>query len=827
MILDRSQQEIVAIKGEQALVLAGPGCGKTHILAQRIISAHCRDGVDFGDMACLTFTNRASREMNRRIVSELGYSPEGLFVGNIHRFCIRFLYDNALLPDDVSVMDEEDRDMWLSESLGLRRVIDRKQVIDTYILLFEQEHGFRKDLQRRLDFRPSETHVRAAVAYRDFKVENKLVDFDDVLLLAYDALSREYAGTLKHSDYHWLQVDEVQDLTPLQLAIIDLISGDCGFTSVYFGDEQQAIFEFIGAGGPALDKLKQRCAGHIYRLRRNYRSPSYLVELCNSFAAANLGIHPDDLPQSDEPSARHDGALQLLGASDYNLAYAVAAKVRAWLDGTDGERIAVLTRTNDEAEDLSALLSANGIGHTLVSRKDLFKQVTYKTVFAHFAVVANPMRITEWARLLYQMRAVRNLSEARSFVYALREVGATPADLMAGDGLSGMSRLVRHFEQGEIVVFDTETTGLDVFNDDIIQIAAVRYKNGSRVDDGGFEVLIKTEKALPAMLADGIVNPMVDVYKNGMPVSPGEAFEAFARYVGTAVLCGHNADFDRDILRNNYLRRTSMDVTASLNREVIDTLYVSKLLYPGLKSYKLQKLIEYLGIDAANSHNAADDVMATALLLETLFAAAREKDQRQNEFISSPMVRKVSLKINDIYRHMYNNMRDGLRTGNGCGLGEEMDRVYQDFVAKGVVNPVGRWREVVDFVSDVLSDCSAVGDGRRMLYAHLHELRTFNEGDLIASGNNGERVTVMTVHKAKGLEFENVILYNACERSYGRGVDSARVFYVAFSRAKCRLAVFYAGCLSMFVNSVARRFERVEDAEVEAMALIERLHKRR
>ena len=76
MILDRSQQEIVDIRGERALVLAGPGCGKTHILAQRIIAAHGRDDVAFDDMVCLTFTNRASREMTRRIDAECGYSPD-------------------------------------------------------------------------------------------------------------------------------------------------------------------------------------------------------------------------------------------------------------------------------------------------------------------------------------------------------------------------------------------------------------------------------------------------------------------------------------------------------------------------------------------------------------------------------------------------------------------------------------------------------------------------------------------------------------------------------------------------------------------------------
>ena len=102
---DRSQQRIVELSSGAALVLAGPGCGKTHILARRVSHA-AASGVPFDRMLCITFTNRAAREMKSRITTYTGKATAGLFVGNIHRFCQRFLYENGIIPPDTTVLDE-------------------------------------------------------------------------------------------------------------------------------------------------------------------------------------------------------------------------------------------------------------------------------------------------------------------------------------------------------------------------------------------------------------------------------------------------------------------------------------------------------------------------------------------------------------------------------------------------------------------------------------------------------------------------------------------------------------------------------------------------
>ena len=116
---DESQQRVLAAGSGFHLVLAPPGCGKTQMLAERVAKAR-REGIDYKDMLCLTFTNRAARGMYERLQSRLG-NDEGmasLFVGNVHRFCSKFLYEQGLLAAECAVIDENDAVSILARYLG-------------------------------------------------------------------------------------------------------------------------------------------------------------------------------------------------------------------------------------------------------------------------------------------------------------------------------------------------------------------------------------------------------------------------------------------------------------------------------------------------------------------------------------------------------------------------------------------------------------------------------------------------------------------------------------------------------------------------------------
>ena len=113
---DKWQCEAIELSGGHHLVLAPPGCGKT----ERIIQAHAA-GVEYGEMLCLTFTNRAAKGMAQRIADRTGNPvPDDLFVGNIHRYCSQMLFNEGIVSHNSAIIDEGDVENIIQEELCKR-----------------------------------------------------------------------------------------------------------------------------------------------------------------------------------------------------------------------------------------------------------------------------------------------------------------------------------------------------------------------------------------------------------------------------------------------------------------------------------------------------------------------------------------------------------------------------------------------------------------------------------------------------------------------------------------------------------------------------------
>ena len=154
MQFNAEQQRVIEATGGHHLVLAPPGCGKTAVLAERIVWAY-QHGVPFSEMACLTFTNRAARSMKERIEQRLpdifSYNAEGLFVGNVHRFCLHFLFDNKIVAEHTAVIDTDTSISIISDYLGedeLQALDDNRsrqrysQIINLQHLMYQCCHDY-------------------------------------------------------------------------------------------------------------------------------------------------------------------------------------------------------------------------------------------------------------------------------------------------------------------------------------------------------------------------------------------------------------------------------------------------------------------------------------------------------------------------------------------------------------------------------------------------------------------------------------------------------------------------------------------------------------
>lgn len=813
MTRDDTQRQIIELHNTRALVLAGPGCGKTHMLARRILYAHSELGVQFDDMLCLTFTNRAAREMESRITGSLGYRPEGLFTGNIHRFCLRFLNANGLLSSGTAILDEEDRTEFLSDELGLKHVADRRDFQRIAWFLYQTESGHPAELVRRPERPVSESDIEMVKRYTDFKESNALIDFDDIILRTYTALMDANYRDFRFASYRWIQVDEVQDMTPLQLAIVERITAGGRTTSIFLGDGQQAIFSFAGAGGVALDRLRDSCSGRIFHLRKNYRSPRYLVELCNDVARGWLGITDDEyLPEARTDCGPED-ALTLVRTHETSFPAVTSAKAAEWLDLYPEESVAILTRTNAEALNVSGLLDLHDVSHILLSGGDLFSSVGFKTVYAHLAVTADPLRRPEWATLLYRTNSIRTLSGARRLLKVLGEAAMSGEELMYPDFPTSTSRLIRDMTDPSrtIAVIDTETTGLDLFNDDVIQFSAIKLRGGIQDKQSRMSFFIESERHIPRMLGTDTPNPLYDLYPSVVKLSPEEAFARIIVFLDGCVVAGHNINFDIRIIQENIRRRTTLDVPQIDRFNRIDTLRLCRLLFPGLRSHTLATMLGHLGTDGVNSHNADDDVSATAALMAALVPIARRKTHSQFEIRNSDSICRIARRFSSRYRHLYEysgTMLESMEESHENSLAGVMEKSHNDLVGIGVIKPVRHFDYVLRLVKDVVVDSRREHTFMQQLNNHIHDLLSFNESDLLAENIADERLSVMTVHKAKGLEMDNVILYVSVGNP-GTTEDRARVLYVGLSRARKRLMAVTSPSTDPILTSVLHHFQEL------------------
>ena len=860
--LDKYQVPVVEASQGYHLVLASPGCGKTHILAERIRYARER-GVKYEDMLCLTFTNRAAREMTNRIQKVVGGDFSELMVGNVHRFCSKFLFEQGCIPADSAIIDDEEAvsiiaDYRNEDEEGVTRDFNRYKGYQTiiffqhFIYQMEHQHPWKYYLHPESftdDDREAVKHICAsqkieydeqavvniyhhaqeymdeanalgldgktadrirvllwkmyyANCYARYKEENHLFDFEDLLLYTYDI----YRSDPTCKRYPWIQVDEVQDLNGMQLAIIDLLTAEDNPMVMYLGDEQQAIFSFMGAKVETLTLLKMRCKGNIHHLQRNHRSPKYLLDVFNDYAEKQLKIDRELLPLSDNDTKATSGDLRIIHSSTIEAEHKdITTEALSLYEQNKEERTAVIVSANSDADRISEAMTEAGLTHFKVSGRDLFDTPDVKLLLAHLSILSNEHNSIAWTRIMKEVRAFPSHALARRFNWKLKQLALSPSDFLLYPESCYTAEFLRAYNEEEIVVFDTETTGLNVFQDDIIEIAAIRIKGGEVVGEP-LDLYIETDKPISPMLGDK-ENPMYAIYHEKMStgelLSPSDALRRFLAYVGTSPILGHNANYDYNIVDNN-LQRYCNDTMQAHDIRCFDSLKLIRLLAPSLHSYKLESLLETFQLAGVNSHQAIDDVKATVSLVRLCAEKAREKQAQQEAFIHHPKVKPFANVLRSNYGERYReavNRLYKLSTDHEPALVSELSAAYNAFRSDGLINDIPRLDYILRYLRiDMLTDETVANALAPQLSQYVMDINTLKEADFCNSKSILERIYVTTVHKAKGLEFDNVIIFDAADGRYPNAYnktkqqdeEDARKFYVAMSRAKRRLFIAYA-----------------------------------
>ncbi len=292
--LDLEQKAAASHINGPALILAGPGSGKTTVITARAAYLIKEIGVKPFNILTLTFNKAAQLEMERRFNRLYGSEiPEKVHFATLHSFCNRVIRDYERMKGK-RLRRIEGNDQEISKHHLLREIysnINNSKINDDELENLINEIGLVKNkLIRDFDGMTFSTKrfLQIYKEYENYKKSNLLIDFDDMLTYAYSILTRS-PELLSHyrNRYSYIQVDEGQDLSKIQFEIIKLLAAENNNLFIV-ADDDQSIYSFRGAEPKyILDFEKQYKNCRIFRLENNYRSTGNIVGLSSSFIRQN------------------------------------------------------------------------------------------------------------------------------------------------------------------------------------------------------------------------------------------------------------------------------------------------------------------------------------------------------------------------------------------------------------------------------------------------------------------------------------------------------------------------------------------------------------
>jgi DNA helicase-2/ATP-dependent DNA helicase PcrA len=399
-LLNDEQRAVVEAGDGPLLVIAGAGSGKTRTLTWRVAKL-LRDGIPPEELLLLTFTNKAAREMCRRVEEVARIDTRRIRGGTFHHVAHEVLRDHA--PDlgyapGFSILDREDaRDVMSAAiadcglAVGARRFPKADVVVDLVSMAVNTQTPLADVVaDRRPQFVPlTDELLRVARRFHERKHQLNAMDFDD-LLLNWKLLLAErpevrarLAGRCRH-----LLVDEYQDTNRLQGDVVDLMAS-AHRNLVVVGDDAQCIYAFRGAHFANILQFEERYPdARRFDLTVNYRSTPQILALANASIAWNVRQFEKELT-----SVRGDGALPaLVPCRDVQQQAAfVAQRVMELRDeGIPLPEIAVLYRAHHHAMEIQFELARRGIPFVVRSGVRFFEAAHVKDVLAHLRFARNP-----------------------------------------------------------------------------------------------------------------------------------------------------------------------------------------------------------------------------------------------------------------------------------------------------------------------------------------------------------------------------------------------------------------------------------------------------
>jgi len=364
--LDPEQREVARALHGPVCVLAGAGTGKTRAITSRIAYGVATGVYAPAQVLAVTFTSRAAGEMRSRLRA-LG--ADGVQARTFHSAALRqarWFWPRVFggeLPEltasKISLLAEATRRCRVQAEQALLRDLAGEVEWAKVSNVRPQDYVAVATAQtREISTLDARTVSAVFAAYEEVKRERGRIDMEDVLLCTAALLSEDAAVAAQvRSQYRWLVVDEYQDVSPLQVSLLDLWRGDRDDVCVV-GDPLQTIYSFAGAAPDHLTGFSRQHPGTTtIKLWRNYRSTPQIVAAANRVFPARPGRVVLQSMQADGPAVTCTPCADEVAEAEH-VAGQVAERSAA---GTALSSMAVLFRVNAQSQAYEEALAARGL----------------------------------------------------------------------------------------------------------------------------------------------------------------------------------------------------------------------------------------------------------------------------------------------------------------------------------------------------------------------------------------------------------------------------------------------------------------------------------
>ncbi|EMD6371665.1 DNA helicase Rep [Morganella morganii] len=406
MKLNPGQQQAVEYVQGPCLVLAGAGSGKTRVITNKIAHLIRNTGYQPRQIAAVTFTNKAAREMKERVAQTLGRKEaKGLMISTFHTLGLEIIkreYKALGMKSNFSLFDDQDQ-LALLKELTFDHLEEDKELLQQLVSQISNWKNALLTPEQAKGLARSEREHTFAECYRRYELHLNscnVLDFDDLitkptLLFARDEQARERW----QQRIRYLLVDEYQDTNTSQYQLVKLLVGKRAYFTVV-GDDDQSIYSWRGAQPKNLVQLSKDFPElRVIKLEQNYRSSGCILNAANILIANNPHVFEKQLFSK---LGYGDPMKVITANNEDHEAERVVGELIAhhFINKTDYKDYAILYRGNHQSRIFEKMLMQNRIPYRISGGTSFFSRPEIKDLLAYLRVLTNPEDDSAFLRIV-------------------------------------------------------------------------------------------------------------------------------------------------------------------------------------------------------------------------------------------------------------------------------------------------------------------------------------------------------------------------------------------------------------------------------------------